>query len=96
MAIKLNATISDWVFNDILERGRGEKGRSEYVEELIIKGYMAQNVPTDNDSFANVLHKFRETNIVYDKLEKGLSSKSQTKMLKKQEENQITANGPIA
>ena len=40
MSKKISASVSDWVYNDIVESSR-PKGisRSEWVEQLIIQGY---------------------------------------------------------
>ena len=38
MTKNINISVDDWVFNEILEK-RLIKNRSEWVQELIIKGY---------------------------------------------------------
>ena len=39
MTTKLNATISDWIYNEIIAKA---KNKSERVEELLVKGYLAE------------------------------------------------------
>lgn len=39
MARKLTATMSNWVFDELIEDGRPKgMNRSEWIEELVIKG----------------------------------------------------------
>jgi len=60
MAEKLNVTVSEWVFKKIVEN-RPIKSRSEWVEELIIKGFEVLKMSDKGIQVSNYQNKQSKT-----------------------------------